>query len=194
MFLLASGDSIHGQLVSLGDKELEVESFWQSRVKLPTAAVADIRFRNGRLTLLGDLEPIAVEEVGYFGRVIHWRRDQGFDDSPAKIRGKRPRAVWPCTRAACSPTPSTGTTKNSRPNLPLTTAPAIAAGRDCRVLVDGRELFGDKDFRSTQDPIEVEVPLAGAKQLSLEVDFGEGEDVGDRIIWAEPRLFRSLQK
>jgi hypothetical protein len=35
------------------------------------------------------------------------------------------------------------------------------------------------------------VPLAGAKQLALEVDFGPDQDVGDRILWVEPRLFRA---
>jgi hypothetical protein len=59
------------------------------------------------------------------------------------------------------------------------------------VLVDGREVFARPDFRSTEDAQAIDVPLAGAKQLVLEVDFGQDEDTGDRIVWAEPRLFRA---
>ena len=46
------------------------------------------------------------------------------------------------------------------------------------------------DFRSGEKPVPVEVPVKGAKQLRLEVDFGEDEDVGDRVIWANARLYR----
>ena len=42
--------------------------------------------------------------------------------------------------------------------------------------------------------IAIEVSTAGGKQMSLEIDFGEGQDVGDRVIWAEPRLFRAEKK
>jgi hypothetical protein len=36
----------------------------------------------------------------------------------------------------------------------------------------------------------LDLPVAGVKELVLEVDFGSDEDAGDRIIWGEPRLFR----
>ena len=83
VFLFASGDSLAGQWVALADGMLEVETAWQARLRVPAADLSIIRFRNGKLTFLPDLDPISVEEVGFFGRVIPWRRDQGFDDGPA---------------------------------------------------------------------------------------------------------------
>ena len=59
----------------------------------------------------------------------------------------------------------------------------------CRITVDGREVFVQNDLRSDADPLPVDVALAGAKQLTLEVDFGQADDIGDRVIWAEPRCF-----
>jgi hypothetical protein len=61
----------------------------------------------------------------------------------------------------------------------------------CRVLIDGREVFAEPDLQGGKEPIKIDVPLEGAKQLTLEVDFGENADVGDRVLWAEPRLLRS---
>jgi hypothetical protein len=36
--------------------------------------------------------------------------------------------------------------------------------------------------------------VSGVKTLSLEVDFGRGQDVGDRVVWANPRLLRADAK
>jgi hypothetical protein len=62
---------------------------------------------------------------------------------------------------------------------------------DCRVLADGKELYAKKDLRSDLPPVTLSLPLAGARQLRLEVDFGGGQDTGDRVIWANPRLYRA---
>ena len=34
------------------------------------------------------------------------------------------------------------------------------------------------------------LPVAGAEELRLHVDFGRGQDTGDRVIWANARLYR----
>ena len=35
------------------------------------------------------------------------------------------------------------------------------------------------------------LPVAGAEQLRLQVDFGADQDTGDRVIWANARLQRA---
>jgi len=190
VFLFASGDTLAGRWLALDGGNLEFETHWQSRVKAAATDLAEIRSRNGRLTSLCDLEPVSVEEVPYFGRVIHWRRDQGFDGTPAAFKGKRP-ARW---LAMHSHSVLTYALDGQYEKFKTTVGFDDSAGNRgralCRVSVDGRELFLQPDFRSDQDPQEIELSVAGAKQLSLEVGFGEEQDVGDRIIWAEPRLFR----
>jgi len=189
-FMLAGGDSISGRLVGFNEKELEIETLWQARLKMPTSAVSDIRFRNGKLTYLPDLEPTAVEEVGYFGRVIHWQRDQGFDDSPARIKGKQPSRCLAMHSRSLLTFALDEQYEKFKARLGFDDSAGTRGRVSCRVLVDGRQQFAEKDLRSDQDPRDVEVDVAGGKQLTLEVDFGEAEDVGDRVIWAEPRLFR----
>ncbi len=69
-----------------------------------------------------------------------------------------------------------------------------AAGKQgnvsCRVLADGKELFAKPVLKADQDPQAIDVSVQDAKTLTLEIDFGDNEDTGDRVIWAEPRLFR----
>ncbi len=60
----------------------------------------------------------------------------------------------------------------------------------CRVLVDDRELLANPDLRSDAEPVTLKLDVSGAKQLTLEIDFGQGQDVGDRVLWAGARVFR----
>jgi hypothetical protein len=191
VFTLASGDSISGTLAAVSEQEFEIETLWQSRVKLPSGGLADIRFRNGKLTFLSDLEPISVEETAYFGRVIHWRRDLGFDDTPARVKGRQVTRCLAMHSRSVLVFALDDQYEKFKTRLGFDDSAGNRGQAACRVLVDGREAFANKNLRSDQDTLDVEVAVKGAKQLALEVDFGEGEDVGDRIIWAEPRLFRA---
>lgn len=39
-------------------------------------------------------------------------------------------------------------------------------------------------------PVKLSLPVANAEELRLHVDFGQGQDTGDRVIWANARLYR----
>jgi hypothetical protein len=191
VFLFASGDALSGHWLGVSGGTLEIETLWQLRLTVPAAEVAEIRARNGRVTYLSDLEPLAVEEVPYFGRMIHWRRDQGFDGSPAKVKGKQP-ARWLAMHSHCVLTYALdGQYEKFKATLGFDDSAGTRGRALCRVVVDGREVFLQDDLRSDQDPQAIEIPLSSAKQMSLEVGFGKDADIGDRIIWAEPRLFRT---
>ena len=60
----------------------------------------------------------------------------------------------------------------------------------CRVLGDGRELFAEPDLRADAEPKAIELDVKGVAQLTLEIDFGEDENICDRVIWAGARLYR----
>ncbi len=61
-----------------------------------------------------------------------------------------------------------------------------------RVLVDGKErdlgIAGELTHRG--GPRAVRVDVAGAKELTLVVDFGAGGDVGDHVNWADARIVK----
>jgi NPCBM/NEW2 domain len=194
LFALNGGGQFSGKWVGIDDKKLEIETPWNSRIIVPAEQVGQIRVRGGKVTMLADLEPIAVEQVPYFGRLIPWRRDLGFDGEPPKLRGKKPtRSIAMHSRCVLSYALD-GEYDKFKATLGFDDTAGTRGRVDIRVLVDGREEFSQKDFRANQDPLTVEVSTAGAKQMSLEVDFGEEQDVGDRILWAEPRLFRRADK
>ncbi|MGH7137706.1 MAG: NPCBM/NEW2 domain-containing protein, partial [Pirellulales bacterium] len=186
---LLSGDLLAGNWMSADENQLEFETT-AGKLVLPRAGVASVSFRNGKVTFLSDLDPASVEETPYFGRLMSYRRDQSLSGGPLKLKGK---------------TYAKGLAVHSRCVLSYaldgeyTTLKATlgfdesAQGRGrvaCRVLGDGRELFAEPDLAATAEPVNIEISLAGVKELSLEVDYGEGEDTLDRVIWANVRLFR----
>ncbi len=191
VFSLASGDSLPGYWVGVDGDKLEIETAWKGRVKLPGSALNQVSIRGGRVTSLADLEPVAVEQVPYFGRVIPWGRDTGFEGAPPRLGDKAPlRSISMHSRCVLTYALD-GQYDTFKATLGFDDSAAESGRVACRVLVDGREAFAEADLRADEGPREIEVPLAAARQMTLEVDFGQGEDVGDRILWAEPRLLRA---
>ena len=62
---------------------------------------------------------------------------------------------------------------------------------DCRVWVDDREEFTHIDLQADGEAAAIDISVEKAQTLKLEVDFGAGQDVGDRGIWGSPRLYRA---
>jgi hypothetical protein len=193
-FLLASGETIAGDWLGLDDAGLEVQTAWQARWRIPAASVAEVRVRNGKVVYLPDLEPAAVEEVAYFNRLVPWGRDCGFDGNPAAMKGKRPGRSLAMHSRSVLTYALDEQFATFKATVGFDDSSANRGRVSCRVSVDGRELFVEDDLRADRDPMPVEVAVAGGKQLTLEVDFGKDDDVGDRVLWAEPRLFRSRPK
>ncbi len=52
--------------------------------------------------------------------------------------------------------------------------------------------FEKKNVKAGQIYPLVLLPLAGAKTLSLEVDYGENYATEDRFVWLDPALIRTL--
>ncbi|MCA9114269.1 MAG: NPCBM/NEW2 domain-containing protein [Planctomycetaceae bacterium] len=70
------------------------------------------------------------------------------------------------------------------------TAPAQASAR-VRVLIDGREAWASPELTAQAGPLHLpRIPLNGAKELTLTVDYGRSGDMGDRINWIDPVLIR----
>jgi hypothetical protein len=64
------------------------------------------------------------------------------------------------------------------------------ANVDVRVLVDDKVVHEQQGVKAgTLSPV-IEADLTGGKQLTLEVDYGKGYDVQDRLNWIEPAIIR----
>jgi hypothetical protein len=73
----------------------------------------------------------------------------------------------------------------------LLPADAVAGRVAARVLVDGKVQFENPDVRSNDEPKTLIIDVRMANHLTLEIDFGQDQDVNDRVVWANARLIRA---
>jgi hypothetical protein len=189
-FSMAGGLVVSGLWKALDAKTWKVETAWGQELNLPAGEVLGVRFRGGRMTYLSDLEPSRVEEVPYFGRHSPWRKDVNLVGAPLKMDGRTyERGLAVHSRSAL--TYDLNGRYATFEALVGFDESARKMGRvDCRVFADDKELYANPDLRADAPPVKLVLPVAGAERLKLVVDFGPDQDTGDRVIWANARLFR----
>jgi hypothetical protein len=161
-----------------------------SPVKIPLASITTIDFVNGRVTFLTDLKPARVEQTPYFGRVIPYRINQSLTGEPIVLSdGPCPRGIAVHSRCVLQYDVSGGFDR-FKTKLGFEQPDGQPGRVLARVLGDTKVLYENPDARGDQPPIDIDVPLTGVKTLVLEIDFGKDQDVGDRVVWGNPRLLR----
>jgi hypothetical protein len=186
-----SGDVLSGTWTGFDGKAVSMRTSWGSIVEVPTEAVSGIDCVNGRVVYLSDLKPATVEQTPFFGKVIPFRNDVSLDGGPIKLSdGEYKKGV--CVHSRCVLTYTLdGRFQRFRAKLGFE-QPAGRQGRvAARVRGTEKVLYENLDARGDQPPAELDLDLAGQQTLTLEVDFGKDQDVGDRVVWANARLLRT---
>lgn len=189
-FTLPSDLVVSGRWKGLEAAVWKVDTPWGQEVKLPAADVQSVRFRNGKLTYLSDLTPSKVEETPFFGRRLPWRRDVNLLGEPLKMNGQTYDHGVAVHSKSILTYDLNGRYTTFEVLLGFDDASKGQGRVDVRVFADGKELFANPDLKASDPPVKLSVPVAGTEQLRLQVDFGRGQDTGDRVIWANARLYR----
>jgi hypothetical protein len=189
-FSLAGGIVVSGLWKDLDTATWKVETAWGQELKLPAAEIRTVRFRGGEMSYLSDLEPSRVEETPFFGRRSPWRRDVNLVGEPLKIDGRSFEHGLAVHSRSVLTYDLDGRYATFEALVGFDEA-AKGKGRvDCRVLADGKEIYANPDLRGDTPPVRLALPVAKVGQLQLVVDFGPDQDTGDRVIWANARLYR----
>lgn len=189
-FELTGGIVVSGRWAGITPETWQVEAPWGQTFRLPAATVQAVRVRGGQMSYLSDLEPVQVEEVPYFGRRVPYRRDGAQTGGPLKLDG-RSLAKGLAVHSRTALTYDLGRRFERFEALVGFDEAGNRRGRvDCRVLLDGKELYANPDLRADGPTVPLNLPVAGGERLQLVVDFGPDDDIGDRLIWGNARLYR----
>jgi hypothetical protein len=176
-------------------RTLEGKTLFGSNFRVPLERVAVLDVYQGRAIYLSDLKPTRFEFTPYLG-----------EEGP----------VWPLVADAnvagrdlrlAGSTYDKGLGLHSKSRVTYNLAGAYRrfeaqvglddeTGREgsvrVRVLADGKplDIGADRELTARDRPISVGVSVAGVKELTLEVDFGEHGDRQDHVNWCDARLIK----
>jgi hypothetical protein len=189
LLLTRTGDRIGVQVRELTAAAAVCELEQERLVEVRWADLACLCFLDAA-TWLSDLAPTAVDEAGCDGPVLYpWRRDRDALGGPLAA-GERPHAkgLGVHSRSRLGFTVPAGAAvfwsrvalDDSAAGLP------IAADVDVRVLRGGEVVFERRGLGAGATADTGLVPVTPGERLWLEVDFGKGRDLGDRVDWLSP--------
>lgn len=185
-----TGDRLGVEVVEFGGDGVTCELENGVRVEVRHGDLACLSF-HGACTYLSDLAPSDVIESGYDGPVLHpYRRDAAALGGPLvaadRTHGKglgvhsRSRLSFVVPAGAASFW-SRVALDDSAAALPL------RANVDVRVFRAGEVVFEHRGLETGEQPRDTGlVTVRPGETLILEVDFGKGRDLGDRVDWLTP--------
>ncbi|MCA9216259.1 MAG: NPCBM/NEW2 domain-containing protein, partial [Planctomycetales bacterium] len=181
-------------LSKVTDTGIIVTAAWGQEIPLihDGAILMKISVRNGRVQFLSELAPVEVEETPFFDRVIHWKANQSLTGSPLFIRKKLHRrgiAMHSRTKLSYDLAGRYDrfmATVALAPEMRELGNAAIQVIGDEQVLFEKAELAGD-------EVLDIDIEVSDFQVLTLVTDFGEGQDVGDRVHWGDARIVRQAK-
>jgi len=184
------GTVVAGRVRGLADGRLGLQALFGATLSLDVARVLRVEFRGGRLVYLSDAEPTAVKETPFFDLAWRYRRDRSVEGNPLRM-GERTYAKGLGVHSRCELTYALdGAYRRFLADVGIDEEVGDKGNVDVTVLVDGKARFERKGVTGRDKPIPVAVDVAGAKRLTLIVDFGRELDICDHLDWANARLVR----
>lgn len=164
-----------------------------AKFRLPVGDVAAVDVLQGKAVYLSDLKPKRAASEGYVGVEWPWAADRTVKGLPLRLPG--PDGGWFDKGLGTHPRTTLvydlgGKYRRFEALVGLDAATGRRGVVTARILVDGKPAAvpGLAELTSAASPVPVRVDLTGAKQLTLEVDFGPAGGVDADVDWAAARF------
>jgi hypothetical protein len=184
--------------VALTDGQLEIAAVSGPTFIRPWNSITRLDFSAGKVVYLSDLEPESVRWTDYYdlgssapavAQFYAPRRDQGREHGPIRLAGKTyAKGLALVSRTAIEYRLPAG----------LRTLKATAGIDDTlrqngsvrlEISADRKSLF-DGTISGKDPPVEVDLDIAGAKRLSILVDYGDNASAGDYLNLGDARMLK----
>ncbi len=189
-FYLRDGSILGGDLVSLASGKAQIQIAGGSQVEVPWEAVQRVVVRSSRVLYLSDLKPSLVKQQAFVTLPRPWQKDRSVTGRTLTLGSRTfEKGIGVQSQAEL--------TFDAPDDFDLLAATigidADAAGKgDClfEVHVDGQRLFSER-VRGSEEPRDIQIPIARGKQITLVVLPGADLDLADHADWADVRLMKN---
>jgi hypothetical protein len=195
--LLRDGSRVHGQPTAIHGTSMTLRLVEGIEAQVQLGDVLAFAGRGGRHQFVSDLVPKSVVETPYLGKpeefLFRYRRDRAPSGGDLTCAGQSfVRGIGCHSRCVLTYTVPQGM-KLLRTRVGIddeALALAVPGNVTFRVLVDGKVAAEAQNVKGGETPRALpDVDLQGARELTLEVDFGADFHLGDRAVWLGPCLF-----
>jgi NPCBM/NEW2 domain-containing protein len=184
------GIKVPGRLISLDPAAATIRTQWGETLTLKTEDLTGVSIKNGKAISLAELKPSEITQVPFFERTIGYRVDESLSGGPILLRdGSHSRGISVHAKTVLR-YPIGGRFQRFRTKLGFQLPEGELGDAAIRVLGDDKVLFERPSFRGDEPVKSLDLDVTGVGTLTLSVDFGRHEDVGDRVVWADPMLIR----
>lgn len=171
------------------ETRLDLKTLFGAECNVNVGAAVDLSFRNGNVTYLSDVEPIATEAVPFLDEVLSPRMDRSVLGTPIQLGGKI-YAKGIGVHSQTSLVYAVEGFDRFDAIVGMDDRAGDEAGARFRVFVDGKQAFDSGEMTALHPVKLVEVPLKGAKELRLTVEFASRGNVQDYADWGDAKLLR----
>lgn len=187
---LRRGGDFTASISTADESTLSMTASFGASLTLPWESVDRIDFRSNKIEFVSDLKPSRVVSRGFFGRTWPWRTNQALYGGPLKLGDEvftRGLAVHSHSELAFDLPEAFA---EFRATIGIDDSSQKDGNVIFRVHGDGKTLFDSGSVKAGDAPREIDVPLTGVRNLTIEVDYGDGLDIGDWAVWGQARLIR----
>ena len=143
--------------------------------------IAAIEIAGGRRTWLGDIKPARYQSTPFFSKTWPLRVDENVMGGPLTIGGRVYRHGLGLHAACTASWELGGKYQRFRALVGIDDSAGSAADADVLVSLDGRVVVEHRHLVTNAPTKSIDIDATGAKELVIEVGFGRGGHVQDRI-------------
>jgi hypothetical protein len=184
-----SGDVLKPQTITWNAAQLNVGLIGGAQLVVPFEQVVSLDFSSGKIRYLSQLEPREVKYTPFFDQVWTFCRDRPRDGGSLRLGNKEySRGLWIHSRTFLKYRLS-GDFRRFQAVMGIDQAVAPLGNVHVVISGDGKTLL-ESDVRGSDPPQNLDLDVAGVRDLDILVDFGGDLDIADHLDLADAKVIK----
>lgn len=184
-----SGDLLKAQTVAWTNGQLKIGLLGGASLTLPAEQALSLDFSSGKVRYLSQLEPREVKYTPFFDQVWTYCRDRPRDGGSLRLGNKEyARGLWIHSRTFLKYRLS-GDYRRFQAVMGIDQAVAPLGNVHVVISGDGKTLL-ESDVRGSDPPQNLDLDVAGVRDLEILVDFGGDLDIADHLDLADAKVIK----
>ena len=183
------GELLKAQSVAWNAAQLKIGLLGGAQLVVPAELVLSLDFSSGKVRYLSQLEPREVKYTPFFDQVWTYCRDRPRDGGALRLGNKEyARGLWIHSRTLLKYRLN-GDYRRFQAVMGIDQAVAPLGNVHVVISGDDKTLL-ESDVRGSDPPQNLDLDVAGVRELEILVDFGGDLDIADHLDLADAKVIK----